>query len=91
MESRQLLFRAPGIGKADAIHSFAGAERTIAKARNLSFSRAVTQMTQNLDAELASFKDKVKTQKAATVSYRPGYSGGGSASIYGLILLMFLL
>lgn len=93
VQTRKLLFRAPGIGRADTAHTMVGAEKTIAKTRNLSFERAVTHMTENLDLELASFREKVKNQNVATVSYRQGYNGGGgsgSFSLGGLILLFFL-
>lgn len=55
------------------------------------FEQAVDKMTINLDAQLSGFRERVKKQEVATVSYRKGYSGGGSYSWGGIILLWLLV
>jgi rhombotail lipoprotein len=54
------------------------------------FDLAVTDMTKNLDDELARFKVRVKEEKIAKVEHSNNYSGGTIDIQFGLLLLIML-
>jgi rhombotail lipoprotein len=90
IKSKKMLFRAPGINKLEKRTTAVGIDDTLAKKSLEGFGLAVTDMTVNLDAELARFKVRVKEEKVAKVEHRKGYSGG-SISYYLLVLLLVVL
>jgi rhombotail lipoprotein len=90
IKSKKMLFRAPGINKLEKRTTAVGIDDTLAKKSLEGFGLAVTDMTVNLDAELARFKVRVKEEKVAKVEHRKGYSGG-SISYYLLVLLFVVL
>jgi rhombotail lipoprotein len=87
--SRSLLFRAPGTNQ---LKSSSTAIKTAEQRHNdasASLALAVQDMTRNLDANLATFKERIK-QGTAKVQIRsqPGYTGGGALDgFYALLLL----
>lgn len=90
VKSRELLFRAPGVDHFEAKSTLVGSIKTIRKAREEGFDRAMADMTGNLQQSLDGFVERVKREQVAQVSYRKGYSGGGGAVGGGLLLLLLL-
>lgn len=91
IKSKKMLFRAPGINKLEKRTTAVGIDETLTEKSLEGFGLAVTDMTVNLDAELARFKTRVKEEKIAKVEHREGYSGGGSMGYYLLVLVFALL
>lgn len=90
IKSKKMLFRAPGINKLEKRTTAVGIDDTLSEKSLEGFGLAVTDMTVNLDAELARFKTRVKEEKIAKVEHREGYSGG-SMSFYLLVLALMVL
>jgi rhombotail lipoprotein len=91
IKSKKMLFRAPGINKLTKRTTAVGIDEILSEKSLEGFGLAVTDMTVNLDAELASFKTRVKEEKIAKIEHRKGYSGGGSMNLYLLILLLVVI
>jgi rhombotail lipoprotein len=87
VKSNKLLFRAPGINRIEATSTLVNSTEEMRKARENSFSLAMSDMTNNLNAELDKFKERIKKDKSVTVSYRPGYGGGGAFGPQMIIML----
>ena len=84
LKSRQLLFRAPGSSQlkgSSPLVKFGEASR---EARGEGYRQAIDALIPQLDAQLESFKVRVKEEKVARVVNKPGYSGGGAADLGGL-------
>lgn len=90
IKSKKMLFRAPGINKLTKRTTAVGIDNTLSEKSLEGFSLAVTDMTINLDAELASFKNRVKEEKVAKIEHRNGYSGG-SINLYLLLLGLVMI
>ena len=90
IKSKKMLFRAPGINKIEKRTTAVGIDETLSEKSLEGFELAVTDMTVNLDAELARFKTRVKEEKIAKVEHREGFSGGGSMG-YSLLVLVFIV
>ncbi len=88
--TRQLLFRAPGIDRLSANTTLVGSSEELRLSREQSFALAMQDMTGNLAIELDRFRERVKQDKVARVTHRPGYSGGGAGGNLVLILLLAL-
>lgn len=86
--SRKLLFRAPGTDRIEGKSTLVGVAETTRKAQEAGFDHAMAGMTKNLEEALDKFVVRVKKERVAEVSYRPGYSGGGGP--LGLELLLGL-
>lgn len=91
IKSRKMLFRAPGISKLEKRTTAIGIDETLAEKSMQGFGLAVTDMTKNLDDELARFKVRVKEEKIAKVEHSNNYSGGAIDIQFGLLLLIMLL
>jgi len=88
ISTRHLLFRAPGTDKYAAKSTLVGAAEELRETRTASFSRAMTEMTGNLSAELDEFEIRIKEDPTvAQVTPQEGY-GGGAVSVYLLLILM---
>lgn len=87
IQSRQLLFRAPGISKVESYSTAVGLDNTFYQNSEQGFDLAVTDMVVNLNSELENFKVRVKEENIAKVSYRSGL-GGGSVNILLVISLI---
>ncbi|HET7306384.1 MAG TPA: rhombotarget lipoprotein [Gammaproteobacteria bacterium] len=86
--SRKLLFRAPGIGRTHDSAAIVNQGDALRAGRRAGFEDAFRQMIGNLDNSLATFKQKVKSNpQTYKVAYAPGYSGGGGAIGFWVILL----
>ena len=84
VKSRNLLFRAPGTSQikgSSPLVKFGEASR---EARGEGYRQAIDALIPQLDAQLESFKVRVKEEKVARVVNKPGYSGGGAADLGGL-------
>jgi rhombotail lipoprotein len=90
IKSRKMLFRAPGISKLEKRTTAIGIDETLAEKSMQGFDLAVTDMTKNLDDELARFKVRVKQEKIANVEHRSNYSGGAIDIQFCLLLLIML-
>lgn len=91
IKSRKMLFRAPGISKLEKRTTAIGIDETLAEKSMQGFGLAVTDMTKNLDDELARFKVRVKEEKIAKVEHSNNYSGGAIDIQFGLLLLIMIL
>jgi rhombotail lipoprotein len=91
VKTHKLLFRAPGINKIVATSTLINSTEEMRKAREDSFSLAMSDMTENLSEELDKFKERIKEDKSVTITHRPGYGGGGSFGINTIALLIGLL
>ncbi|XOV77364.1 MAG: rhombotarget lipoprotein [Aestuariibacter sp.] len=90
IKSRKMLFRAPGINRLEKRTTAVGIDDTLSQKSLEGFGLAVTDMSNNLEAELARFKTRIKEEKIAKVEHREGYSGG-STSFYFVALLCMAL
>lgn len=88
--TRRLLFRAPGTDKITANTTLIGSTETLRENREESFSRAMQDMTGNLNVELGRFRERIKEDKSVLVSHRPGYKAGGGEGLSILLLLLIM-
>ncbi|AZG73676.1 rhombotarget lipoprotein [Shewanella livingstonensis] len=91
IKSRKMLFRAPGISKLEKRTTAIGIDETLAEKSIEGFDLAVTDMSKNLDNELARFKVRVKEDNIANVEHRSNYNGGAVDITFSLLILMSLL
>jgi len=86
--SRKLLFRAPGISQVKASATPVNLSEELRDNSEQGYQRAATNMTANLQVELAQFKDRVKSSpEEYKVVAKPGYSGAGAIDGLDLVLL----
>ncbi|MGX9462119.1 rhombotarget lipoprotein [Shewanella sp. A14] len=91
IKSRKMLFRAPGVSKLEKRTTAIGIDETLTEKSMEGFNIAVTDMSKNLDDELARFKVRVKEEKIANVEHSSSYKGsGGALDLTGLLLLMLI-
>jgi rhombotail lipoprotein len=87
ISTRRLLFRAPGSDQYASKSTLIKAPEELRETRAASFSRAMTEMTDNLSIELDKFEFRIKEDPTvAQVTPQAGY-GGGAISAYLLLLL----
>ncbi len=91
VKTHKLLFRAPGVHESRGSATLVNTIEETRKRRAESFDSAMEDMTQNLNAELNVFIERVKTEQVATVVHRPGYRGGGGALGWLTLLPLMLL
>ncbi|TQV75993.1 rhombotarget lipoprotein [Exilibacterium tricleocarpae] len=85
--SRKLLFRAPGVHHIDSLATPVNLSEQLRNDSLKGFQKASENLTENLEFELASFRQKVKQAPADyQVVRRSGYAGGAT-NPYGLLLL----
>jgi rhombotail lipoprotein len=91
--SRKMLFRAPGTSLVKGSSSPVNLPKELRKDSLESFNLATDKMIVNLDSQLEEFKQKIKANpEQVKVEHKAGYSGGGSASLYTLLIMsLFLL
>ena len=79
ISSRSLLFRAPGTSQVKANATAVGLETRLRADSAKGFELATADMINNLEAELAAFRTRIKEQpEQVQITHRPGYSGAGS-------------
>jgi rhombotail lipoprotein len=77
--SRRLLFRAPGTSRVKAHATLVGLDAAMRKDREEGLRLAAEDLTKNLEAELAVFRQRVRERPAEVkIVHRPGYSGAGA-------------
>jgi rhombotail lipoprotein len=77
VRSRKLLFRAPGTSQVKGSSTMVGYGEKIRGAQADGFAQAVDQLIPNLQAELANFKERVKSDAGIQVEHKPGSRGAG--------------
>lgn len=91
--TRKLLFRAPGVNEVKSSSTLVDVERDVRAAQQKGFELAMADMTVNLDKELSTFKERIKSDGSVRVTRVGGASdgGGGAADTNILLLLTGLL
>ena len=89
--SRTLLFRSAGTDRVVKDATMVASPQQLREAQAASFGRATEDMTANLQAELATFKERVKQAAAPVrVAQRDATQGGGGA-VGAAVLALFVL
>lgn len=87
IESRKLLFRAPGVSEVCGYSNMVNLNENQRLLRCQGFHRALKHMIPQLQCELESFKVKMQQKpEDYEVVYQPGYTGGGSLDAVFLII-----
>lgn len=87
----RLLFRAPGVHRASDNTTLVDVSRDLRNLQQQGFQVATDDMILNLNHELERFLAQVKEGERAEVSWKEGYSGGGSSDFMFCIMLAGLL
>jgi rhombotail lipoprotein len=77
VRSRKLLFRAPGTSQVKGSSTLAGYSKEIRGAQSDGYVQAVDQMIPQLQAQLAGFKERAKSDPGIQVERRNGERGAG--------------
>jgi rhombotail lipoprotein len=86
--TRKLLFRAPGVSEIQSSATLVDQAQDMRVIQRKGFEQAMADMTKNLDAELARFKERIRTDGSVKVTRATGSSGGGGAIDAGLLALL---
>lgn len=86
--TRQLLFRAPGIDKLGSRSTLIDSAEELRATRVEGFSRAMTNMSENLAIELNKFEFRLQNEPAIAEVVPSGGGGGGIGSAMWLVLLL---
>lgn len=79
IQSRSLLFRAPGVHRMKGRSTYVGLDLDLRKDGLESMKLATESMVTNLKTELAAFQERIKTQpETVRIVKRPGYTGAGA-------------
>jgi rhombotail lipoprotein len=79
VRSRKLLFRAPGTSQVKGSSTLAGYSKEVRGAQSDGYAQAVEQMIPQLQAQLASFKERAKSDPGILIDrsdYRSKHGGG---------------
>lgn len=91
IQSRKMLFRAPGISHIKGLATPINLEEELRADSLQGFKEASVKVIENLDIQLELFKEKVKDQpKEYKVVHKPGYTGGGSLDASVIIFILML-
>jgi len=77
VRSRKLLFRAPGLSQVKGAATMAGYGKEVRGAQSDGYAQAVDQMIPQLQAQLASFRERAKSDPGIQVEHAPGRRGAG--------------
>lgn len=92
VETARLLFRAPGVDQTSDRSTLVESREVVRKAKDSSFSAAISVMTDNLAIELDRFRERVQEDpQVAQTEWKPGHSGGGAFGGAFLIILLILV
>lgn len=92
VKSRKLLLRAPGVDVRGFNATMVESGREVAVQSDDALRAATDQMIANLDAELATFRERIKADNSVIVTRRPpAEGGGGGAGALGGLSLVALL
>lgn len=78
VHSRKLLFRAPGISQVKGSATLAGFSKDMRGAQADGYGQAVDQLIPNLQAQLAAFRERAKSDPDIAVERPAGGHGGGA-------------
>jgi rhombotail lipoprotein len=81
VKTRKLLFRAPGLDRIEATSTLINNPEETRKSREKSFDNALAGMTKNLDTEVETFRERIKTDKSVTLTQSAGAQRGGGGAI----------
>lgn len=90
VQSRKLLFRAPGTSQVKGSASWAGFSEKSRAAQTEGYNAAVDQLVPNLQAELDNFRERIKHDANYQVENKEGYKGGGAMGWFMLALAALL-
>lgn len=91
IESRSLLFRAPGASVIKDHTTLVRSAPELQEDSEEGFAQASTDLTTNLADQLERFKVRLKEEpEAVVIQHRPGYTGGGSIGSGFVIILATL-
>lgn len=89
VKTARLLFRAPGVDRTSDRSTLVESNEAVRKSRDASFAAAMGTMTQSLELELDSFRERMKEDpQVAQAEWKPGHGGGGSFGWLSLLPLM---
>ncbi len=89
--TRKLLLRAPGTDRLERDATLAQSPQQLRRMRDDSFTRAMDQMTTNLQQELVSFRERIKSEGVVKVVQRNGQGGAGATGQLEVLVLAMLL
>jgi rhombotail lipoprotein len=93
IESRSLLFRAPGTSAVKDHSTLAAGVTSMRASSSSGFEKAAADLTVNLQSELDLFKVRAKEEPdSVKIAHRPGYTGAGSLEgwLGGSLILLLL-
>lgn len=91
IESRSLLFRAPGVSLKKAHSTLVSTDDYLRQASADSYAEATRDLTANLQRELELFKVRAKEQpESVKIEHRAGYTGGGELD-YGVVAMFAVI
>lgn len=90
VNSQKMLFRAPGVSETSQSSTLIETREVNRATREKGFELAMADMSNNLEAELIRFKNKVKNDDSVRVTRRTGYGGGGGIGWPSILLLLGL-
>ncbi|MGY0216142.1 rhombotarget lipoprotein [Endozoicomonadaceae bacterium StTr2] len=89
IQSRSLLFRAPGLSTVDSRSTLVNLDAQVREDSAKGFDEAGEDLITNLELQLARFKERIKSDPAAvTIEHRPGYTSGGSSTLLLLLAVI---
>ena len=92
IKSKKMLFRAPGTSLVEGSATPINLSEELRADSVKGFDEAAVKMTENLDIQLANFKEKIKRNpEQVKVVHSSSYSGGSSGGAFGLLDLTILL
>ena len=93
IESRHLLFRAPGGSRVEAGAAAVYVDQRLRADSAQGFDQATTELIKNLKTQLEEFRVRVKQSPGEVkIEHRPGYTGGGSfGGVFVLVLGLLAL
>lgn len=90
VQTHKLLFRAPGVSRVKGSASMAGFSERSRAARMEGYDKAVEDLIPQLHAELAKFRERIKSDAAYRIENRHGYTGGGAFDGRDVLLVVAL-
>jgi rhombotail lipoprotein len=89
--TRKLLFRAPGTSEHKSDSTLVEVERDLRARQQKGFETAMADMTVNLDKELATFRERIKTDGSVRVTRTGGAETGGGGTTHPALLALLVL
>lgn len=90
VQSRKLLFRAPGTSQVKGSASLNGFTEKARNARVDGYEKAVDQLIPQLQTELDGFRERIKNDAGYRVENKAGYKGGGALGWISVALVALL-